>query len=74
MNIKQKMLQAMKAVPIDCTHGQLLDAALAVMADPENWTAEMRAASGSAYPDEGDIDFERVEFAAVITHIKGLPT
>lgn len=51
-----------------------LDAALAVFADPANWTEEMSKVSGSAYPANGELDFERVEFQAVINYIRGMET
>ena len=74
MNIKQKSIEAMydahKRLPEDAGtqdeyFGALLNAALAVLADPENWDR--------AFLD--DHDPETVDGIFVgIDHVKGLPT
>lgn len=83
MNMKQKMIYAMWDYRRQ--HGvndeAMLDAALAVMADPGNWDKEMDRASTKGVikalesgvgPDGSEI--ASFQFAAVINHIKGLPS
>lgn len=80
MNIKQKAIEAMLEQELiggetSWDHwARVLDAALAVFANPANWTEEMSKVSGSAYPANGELDFERVEFQAVINYIRGMET
>ena len=76
MNMKQKMIEAMDGSLIyttdkddgKCGWEIALDAALAVAADPANWDEGMTDAAVQAHP------MYIHEFAAVINHIKGLPT
>ena len=83
MNIKEKMIEAIDELILACMAGdidleelagRMADDVLAVLADPENWTPDIEKVSWNAAAGEEGGDIERVTFAAVITHIKGLPT
>lgn len=70
MNIKQQAIEAMhRADMAGANYERMLDAALAVLADPEKWTDEMDAEVTKA-----DWMTGHGPFAAVINHVKGLPT
>lgn len=80
MNIKQKMIEAMDGSLIyttdkddgKCGWEIALDAALAVLADPSNFTIGMKTSSITALMSGGEWvgDVDAAQFAAVINHVR----
>ena len=74
MNIKQKMIEAMAGAEysVPATHNPLpamLDAALAVLADPANWTDDMTKIFMTSWSNNGSVNVQNV-----IKHIMEMPS